>query len=111
MINLYKTYLDLNLLITLTLLSYLTLYTFHSHAKERVQAKDIVAIQLRAQGIPCTAPSTAQKDVADSRPDVMAWVISCKEAKYRVTLIPHIGAIVDVIDPSESTPNITETKE
>ena len=72
-----------------------------SQAREKTKAEDIVATQLRAQGIPCTMPKTAKKDRADSRPDEMTWLISCKEATYKVTLIPHIGAKVDVVDPSD----------
>ena len=72
-----------------------------SQATEKIKADDVVAIQLRAQGIPCSKPIRAEKDTPDSRPDEMAWVISCKEATYRVTLIPHIGAKVDIVDPSD----------
>jgi hypothetical protein len=72
-----------------------------SQAMEKTKAEDVVATQLRAQGIPCTNPSRAEKDKLDSRPDEMAWIVSCKEATYRVTLIPHIGAKVDIVDPSD----------
>jgi hypothetical protein len=70
-------------------------------ALEKTKAEDVVATQLRAQGIPCTAPSRAEKDKLDSRPDEMTWIISCKEATYKVTLIPHVGAKVDIMDPSD----------
>ena len=65
----------------------------------RSEAKNIIAIQLRSQGIPCTNPSKATKDTPDSRPDEMAWILICDEATYRVKLIPHLEANVDVIDP------------
>jgi hypothetical protein len=80
-------------------------------AAGRVEAKDIVAIQLRAQGIPCTNPERAIRDGPDSRPDEAAWVITCEEATYRVQLIPHIGSRVQVIDPSEIEGDIVEMKE
>ena len=78
----------------------LILTNSQSQAMEKTKAEDVLAIQLRAQGLPCTKPTRAEKDTPDSRPDEMAWVISCKEATYRVTLIPHIGAKVDIVDPS-----------
>lgn len=80
-------------------------------ADARVEAKDIVAIQLRAQGIPCTNPERVIKDGPDSRPDEAAWVITCEEATYRVKLIPHIGSRVQVIDPSGIDGAIVEMKE
>lgn len=80
---------------------YLTLTTFQLQATEKTKSEDVVAIQLRAQGIPCTMPSRAKKDKLDSRPDEMVWIISCKEATYRVTLVPHVGAKVDIVEPSD----------
>jgi hypothetical protein len=80
---------------------YVILTNSQSHASEKTKAEDVVATQLRVQGIPCTNPSRAEKDKLDSRPDEMTWIVSCKEATYRVTLIPHIGAKVDIVDPSD----------
>jgi hypothetical protein len=82
-----------------------------ARAGGRVEAKDIVAIQLRAQGIPCTNPERAIKDRQDSRPDEAAWVITCEEATYRVMLIPHIGSRVQVVDPSGIEGAIEDMKE
>jgi hypothetical protein len=73
-----------------------------SQSASRSEAKDIVAIQLRAQGIPCTEPHNAAHDIHDSTPDEMAWIISCREATYRVKLIPHVGARVEIIDNEQS---------
>ncbi len=79
----------------------LILVNIQLQAREKTKAEDVVATQLRARGIPCTMPKTAKKDRADSRPDEMTWIISCREATYKVTLIPHIGAKVDIVDPSD----------
>jgi hypothetical protein len=97
---------NLSLNAVLFFLSCLMLATFHAHAGEQTKAKDVVAIQLRAQGIPCTAPLRTEKDKIDSRPDEMAWIISCKEATYRVTLIPHVGAKVDIVAPTGLKPTM-----
>lgn len=80
---------------------YLILTNSQLHASEKTKAEDVVATQLRAQGIPCTAPSRAEQDKLDSRPDEMTWIISCKEATYKVTLIQHVGAKVDIMNPSD----------
>jgi hypothetical protein len=89
----------------------LALANIQSQAAEHSNAKDIVAIQLRAQGIPCTSPSDAEKDKRDSRPDEMTWIISCKEATYRVTLIPHVGSKVEILDTFDRKPDDEKKEE
>lgn len=71
-------------------------YSFGSQSD--IQASRIVAIQLRAQGIPCTKPSNVIKDLVETSRDEMTWIITCQEATYRVKLIPHIGSKVDILD-------------
>ena len=92
-------------------LLFLILANFQTQATEHAKAKDIVAIQLRAQGIPCTNPSDAKKDKGDSRPDEMTWIISCTEATYRVMLIPHIGSKVEILDTFDSKPRDEKKEE
>jgi hypothetical protein len=77
----------------------------------RLEAKDIVSIQLRAQGVACTKPINAIKDIVDSSPDEMAWIISCKEATYRVKLIPHVGSKIEVVGNGQSLIDAIDRKE
>lgn len=99
----------------LMLTLFIGLPTFYSmnqgHAASPVEAKDIVAIQLRAQGMACSHPISAIKDKRDSQPDAPVWIIKCDEAIYRVRLIPHLGSRIQVINPHEIEDDIVEMKD
>lgn len=75
------------------------------------EAKDVVAVQIRAQGVPCTKPTKAVRDIPDSSRDEMAWILTCKEATYRVKLIPHVGSRIEVIDDAEVQAGARDVKE
>lgn len=62
------------------------------------QAKDIIASQLRRQGVTCDQPESAERDSAASTPNETVWVLRCKNAAYRVRLVPDMAAAVDRID-------------
>ena len=53
-----------------------------------------VAAQIRRQGYLCHRPTTAARDVKRSRPDLAVWVLKCRNATYRVRLIPDMAADV-----------------
>jgi len=57
--------------------------------------KDVIAAQVRLQGHPCDSPLKAARDRENSKPDVAAWVLECRNATYRVRLIPHKAAIIE----------------
>ena len=61
-------------------------------------AANIVATQIRAQGYACQEPSDANRDQDASKPDEMAWILTCKNATYRVRLVPDMAAQVEQID-------------
>ena len=56
--------------------------------------KDLLAAQIRDQGYLCNSPLSAKKDVRRSRPDEAAWVLRCKDATYRLRLVPDMAARV-----------------
>ncbi len=58
-------------------------------------ASSIVAAQVRAQGFGCVAPKTATRDERASRPDEVAWILVCKNASYRVRLVPDMAAKIE----------------
>lgn len=60
--------------------------------------KEIVAAQIRAQGYACVAPQSAHRDTRASRPDQAVWLLKCKNATYRVRLVPDMAAGVEVIE-------------
>ena len=56
--------------------------------------KDFLAAQIRDQGYRCNTPLSANRDVRRSRPDEAAWVLRCKNATYRLRLVPDMAARV-----------------
>lgn len=54
----------------------------------------IVAAQLRSQGYACADPVSATRDVQASRPNETVWVLNCRNATYRVLLVPDMAAQV-----------------
>ncbi len=61
-------------------------------------AATIVAAQVRAQGYACKKPKDATPDVRDAKPEERAWLLQCENISYRVRLIPHRAAIIDIVD-------------
>jgi hypothetical protein len=61
-------------------------------------AKYIIAAHIRAQGYSCIAPQSARRDIRASRPDEAVWLLKCKDATYRVRLVPDMAANVEKIN-------------
>jgi hypothetical protein len=61
-------------------------------ATPKESAADIIAAQLRRQGVACTTAQSAVRDPVNSSPHETVWTLRCNEASYRVTLVPHLGA-------------------
>src|ERR1700757_4087588 len=51
-----------------------------------------VAAQVREQGYRCERPVAAIRDVRRSRPESAVWILSCRNARYRVRLDPDMAA-------------------
>jgi len=62
------------------------------------EAADDVATQIREQGYDCKDPTSVKHDQRDSEPDETAWVLTCKNASYRVRLVPDMAAQVEKIE-------------
>ena len=58
----------------------------------------IVAAQIRTQGYACTAPVSAARDRQASRPNVTVWILRCRNASYRVQLVPDMAAQVTQLE-------------
>ena len=65
-------------------------------AQAQESPKDVIAAHLRLQGYSCDAPKSARRDNRASRPDEAVWLIDCRNARYRVRLVPNMA---DVIEP------------
>lgn len=57
--------------------------------------KDILAAQVRTQGVVCDDPRRATRDARRSRPDHEVWVLTCKNATYRVSRYPDLAAKIE----------------
>ena len=58
---------------------------------------NIISDHIRRQGYACDEPRHAERDEQASRPNGAVWTLSCRNAKYRVTLIPDMAAKVELI--------------
>jgi hypothetical protein len=54
--------------------------------------KDMLAAQIRTQGVACDDPQRAVRDAKRSKPDHEVWVLTCRNATYRVSRYPDMAA-------------------
>jgi len=59
--------------------------------------KNMLAAQIRSQGIACERPERALRDVKRSRPDHDVWILTCENATYRISRYPDLAAKVERI--------------
>lgn len=57
--------------------------------------KDMLAAQIRTQGVACEQPKRAIRDAKRSRPDYEVWVLQCSNATYRISRYPDMAAKVE----------------
>jgi hypothetical protein len=57
--------------------------------------KDILAAQIRLQGVACDKPLSAVRDAKRSKPDHEVWVLKCSNATYRISRFPDMAAQVE----------------
>jgi hypothetical protein len=68
-----------------------------SYAASSEGAGTVVSTVVRREGYRCDKPITATRDVADSVPEEEAWILKCKNATYRVRVVPHSLSPVEVL--------------
>jgi hypothetical protein len=57
--------------------------------------KDVLAAQVRTQGVVCDNPQRAVRDAKLSKPDHDVWVLTCENATYRVSRYPDLAAKIE----------------
>ena len=57
--------------------------------------KDVLAAQIRTQGVTCDNPKQAVRDAKRSKPDHDVWILTCANATYRVSRYPDLAAKVE----------------
>jgi hypothetical protein len=64
------------------------------HIAKAQTARSALAAQIRSQGFACDEPQKATRDVKLSKPDYDVWVLTCKNATYRIGRYPDMSANV-----------------
>jgi hypothetical protein len=64
---------------------------------QEIPAQDLAA-PLRVQGYRCDEPVTAQRDAQLSSPDEAVWNLRCRNASYRMRLIPDLAARIEQVE-------------
>ena len=65
------------------------------HVAKAQTATSALAAQIRSQGFACDEPQKATRDAKLSKPDYDVWVLTCKNASYRIGRYPDLPAKVE----------------
>ena len=57
--------------------------------------QDMLAAQIRLQGVACDKPLGAVRDAKRSKPDHEVWDLKCSNATYRISRFPDMAAKVE----------------
>jgi uncharacterized protein (DUF1800 family) len=57
--------------------------------------QDMLAAQIRSQGMSCDTPKSAVIDKRRSKPDHDVWTLACGNATYRVSRSPDMAAKIE----------------
>ena len=63
---------------------------------DEAAAGELVAVQVRQQGLACAEPVTAKRDPSVDGNAV--WTLTCADARYRVRLVPDQAAAIEKLD-------------
>jgi len=65
------------------------------HVAKAQTIASVLAAQIRSQGFACDDPQKATRDAKLSKPDYDVWVLTCKNATYRIGRYPDLAAKVE----------------
>lgn len=65
-------------------------------ATDDAAAGELVAVQVRNQGLACAEPVSAKRDATAE--DDAVWTLTCADARYRVRLVPDQAAAIEKLD-------------
>ena len=65
------------------------------HVAKAQTIANVLAAQIRTQGFACDEPQKATRDAKLSKPDYDVWVLTCKNATYRIGRYPDLAAKVE----------------
>ena len=65
------------------------------HVAKAQTIASVLAAQIRSQGFACDEPQKATRAAKLSKPDYDVWVLTCKNATYRIGRYPDLAAKVE----------------
>ena len=65
------------------------------HVAKAQTIASVLAAQIRSQGFACDEAQKAKRDAKLSRPDYDVWILTCKNATYRIGRYPDMAAKVE----------------
>jgi hypothetical protein len=65
------------------------------HVAKAQTIAGVLAAQIRSQGFACDDAQKATRDAKLSKPDYEVWVLTCKNATYRIGRYPDLAAKVE----------------
>ena len=83
------------LILTVALASASELFLCVAYAET---AEEVLAVQVRSQGLVCDKPQQATRDTKLSKPDYDVWVLKCENASYRIGRYPSLPAKIEKLD-------------
>ena len=83
------------LLLAILFLAMLSNVERFGHVAKAQTVKSMLAVQIRSQGFACDDPQKATRDAKLSKPDYDVWVLTCKNATYRIGRYPDMPANVE----------------
>lgn len=65
-------------------------------------AADLLATQIRSQGLTCDKPQQATRDTKLSKRDYDVWVVKCENATYRIGRYPDLPAKIEKLNDEDT---------
>jgi hypothetical protein len=65
-------------------------------------AEEVLAVQIRSQGLVCNKPQQATRDTKLSKRDYDVWVLKCENATYRLGRYPDLPAKIEKLGDNDA---------
>jgi len=65
-------------------------------------AEEVLAVQIRSQGLVCNKPQQATRDTKLSKRDYDVWVLKCENATYRLGRYPDLPAKIEKLSDNDA---------
>jgi hypothetical protein len=65
-------------------------------------AEEVLAVEIRSQGLVCNKPQQATRDTKLSKRDYDVWVLKCENATYRLGRYPDLPAKIEKLSDNDA---------